>query len=80
MTHEVGHIWCGSVGPVIGDKTITIKDSETLNLAINLKRRHDVSDAEHARKQKKIAKLVHKIYTIAAEPGDEIHYYDKRSG
>ena len=77
MTHEIGHIWCGSVGAVLGEKTISIKDSETLNLAVNLKRRHDVSAARHAAKEKKIAKLIHQIYQVAAEPGDEIHYYAK---
>jgi len=77
MTHEIGHIWCGAVGPIIGDKQITIKDAEGLNLAINLKRRHDQSEADFRKKEKKIAKLVHKIYVEAAEPGDEIHYYKK---
>lgn len=77
MTHEISHIWCGSVGQVLGEKTITIKDSETLNLAINLKRRHDVSEKRHASKERRIAKLVHRIYQVAAEPGDEIHYYAK---
>lgn len=77
MTHEVGHIWCGGVGAKLGKKTIEIEDHEALNLAVNLKRRHNVSERRHASKEKRIAKLIHKIYEIAAEPGDEFHYYAK---
>lgn len=80
MSHEIGHIWCGGVGPKLGKKTIEIEDHEGLNLAANLKRRHGVSDKLHESKEKRIAKLIHKMYEIAAEPGDEFHYYAKDPG
>lgn len=77
MTHEFGHVECGGVGKKLGKKTIEIEDHEGLNLAIHLKRRHEWSTTEFDRRVKKLEKLRHKIYELAAVPGDEYYYYPK---
>lgn len=77
MTHEFGHVECGGVGPVLGEKQITIKDHEGLNLAVHLKRRHEWSEKEFQARVKKLEKLRHKMYEVASIPGDEYHYYPK---
>jgi hypothetical protein len=79
MTHELGHIECGGVGPKLGKKTIEIEDHEGLNLAVHLKRRHEWSEKEFQARVKKIEKLRHKMYEVAMIPGDEVHYYDKHA-
>ena len=77
MTHELGHVECGGVGPVLGEKQITIKDHEGLNLAVHLKRRHQWSAKEFEKRKKKIEQLRHKMYEVAAIPGDQYYYYPK---
>lgn len=79
MTHIFGHVECGGVGPVLGEKQITIKDHEGLNLAVHLKRRHQWSEKEFQARVKKIEKLRHKMYEVAMIPGDEVYYYDKHA-
>lgn len=73
MTHD-GIIHCGGVGQEIGVKTIQIHDHTALNVAVHLKHR-DETPAEFEKKKKNLAKLVHRMYLIAQEPGDEVHYY-----
>jgi hypothetical protein len=77
MSHEFGHIECGGVGQKLGKKTIEIEDHEGLNLAVHLKHRHEWSDKEFAKRVKKLEKLRHKMYELAAIPGDEFYYYPK---
>lgn len=77
MTHELGHVECGGVGPVLGEKQITIKDHAGLNLAVHLKRRHEWSEKEFQARVKKIERLRHKMYEAASIPGDEYYYYPK---
>ncbi len=77
MPHTDTH--CGGVGELETNEPseiqVTIHNHTRLNYAVALKRWPDETDNHWNKRKDKLAKLQHKIYALAAMPGDQFYYH-----
>lgn len=77
MSHVDTH--CGGVGELETDEPaeiqVTVKNHTRLNFAAALKRWPNEPEVSWTKRQEKFAKLRHKMYELAAMPGDQFYYH-----